>query len=404
MSKDRQRLALRPSDDPRALDVMHRPWLCEPVSREATLHEVEVQLRRLLSSRALWRDHGASSTAGRERWDNGAFCQPQALVLRFPVVVHVDVGIVTFNSLDVTRDALQRLVALEGHRIRLLVHDNASTDGTVDAIAAAVPTADIVRGDRNIGFAAAMNRLFARSTSSWFLALNPDAWPEPGALDALLEAAERHPRAAIVAPRVERPDGGLDHSTLPFPSLRVAAVTAVGGYRWLWPRVGRRLLLPGAWHHDRPREVDWAIGAALLMRRAAIDDVGGFDEAFFMYAEDLDWCWRARQRGWEVWFEPQALVRHVGNASGAAVYGRSRTLAFMANTYRFYRRHHGRLSTSAYRALNAMGSARLWSLARVRGDGGARELWADHVRAALAPAAGGLDRPPLSDAPSATIS
>ena len=80
-------------------------------------------------------------------------------------------------------------------------------------------------------------------------------------------------------------------------SLRVSAMTAVGGYRWWAPPLGDRLLLPGAWQHDRPRLVDWAVGAALLMRRTAIDEVGPFDERFFMYVEDLDWCWRARAAG-----------------------------------------------------------------------------------------------------------
>ena len=89
----------------------------------------------------------------------------------------------------------------------------------------------------------------------------------------------------------------------------------------------------------------------------ALDEVGGFDERYFMYAEDLEWCWRARRRGWEIWFEPGALFRHVGNASGRAAYGDRRTVAYLRNTNRFFLREHGTAATFAYRAVNAAASA-----------------------------------------------
>src|SRR5206468_10074756 len=133
--------------------------------------------------------------------------------------------------------------------LRLLVHDNASSDGTPDAIRAAVPEADIDVSDTNLGFAAGVNRLLAKSTAPWFLTLNSDAWPAPGAIGALVAAAERHPRAAAVAPRLERPDGTLEHSTHPFPSATIALTSALGA-RGRW---GEQHLLHGAWAHDRER-------------------------------------------------------------------------------------------------------------------------------------------------------
>src|SRR5205807_3968431 len=117
-----------------------------------------------------------------------------------------------------------------------------------------------------------------------------------------------------------------------------------------------RLQLEGAWLHDRPRPVDWAIGAAMLLPRRVLDDIGPFDETFFMYVEDLEWCWRAHRRGWEIFFEPRAVVTHVGNVSGEIAFGERRTAAYMRNTYRFYRREHGAMDTSLYRALNVAGS------------------------------------------------
>lgn len=291
---------------------------------------------------------------------------------------------VTYNTRSLTVGALEHLLANAPHGgFRILVHDNASTDGTAEAIREAVPAADVVAGSTNLGFAGGMQLLMARSTAPWFLALNSDAWPEPGAIEALLATGRAHPEAAAVAPLLLRPDGSLEHSTFPFPSLRVAALTALGGYQRLWPRLARRLALVGAWDHAEPREVDWAVGAALLMRRSVIEEIGGFDESFFMYAEDLEWCWRARTAGWTIRFEPRAVVRHVGNASGAARFGRGRTRAHVHNSYRFYRRTHSATSTLAYRALSVAGCSRLYLAARVRRDLYSRAEWADHLRAHL---------------------
>lgn len=265
----------------------------------------------------------------------------------------VDVGVVTWNTRDLTVQALRRLLDTDqGADLRVLVHDNASSDGTAAAVREQVPEADVVAGSDNLGFAAAVNRLIERSDAPWFLMLNSDAWPDPGAVGRLVDAAVRHPRAAVVAPRLERPDGSLEHSTHPFPSATVALASSLR-LRGSW---AKQRMLHGAWPHDVEREVDWAVGAAWLVRRAALDEIGGLDESFFMYVEDLEWCHRARRLGWQVWFTPAAVVVHVGNASGEKKYGAERTATWTANTYRFYRRHHSALGTAAYRTANASGA------------------------------------------------
>lgn len=301
----------------------------------------------------------------------------------------VDVGVVTWNTAELTVTALRRLIDADtGCDLRILVRDNASGDGTVAALRAKVPEVDIDAGDRNIGFAAGVNTLLSRSDAPWFLALNSDAWPKPGAIAALVAAAQRHPDAGLLVPRLVRPDGSLEHSTHPFPSLAVAAIYALGGSRVVGARIANRLLLEGAWMHDGPRNVDWAVGAAWLMRRTAIDEVGGLDERFFMYAEDLEWCWRASMMGWKVWFEPEAEVVHVGNASGEQRHSAmsERTAAYLRNTYRFYRGAHGRVSTVAYRGLNLVAGVRLYALYRLRRDPETaaywRSQWPVHVGAA----------------------
>jgi GT2 family glycosyltransferase len=300
----------------------------------------------------------------------------------------VDVGVVTWNTAALTAEALRHVLDTDqGCDVRVLVHDNASDDGTPERLRADVPEAEVEAGEANLGFAAGVNRLLARSDAEWFFALNSDAWPEPGALGRLVATAQRRPRAALVAPRVERPDGELEHSTHPFPSARVAGLQALGLARRLPPARAEALMLEGAWAHDREREVDWAVGAAWLLRRSAVDEIGPLDERFFMYAEDLEWCWRARQRGWEVWFDPTAVVRHVGDASGRRARDPSaRTAAYLSNTNRFYRSAHGLAGAATYRALNAVASVRVAALAALHQDRGRTRFWLRQARVHLTPA------------------
>jgi GT2 family glycosyltransferase len=282
---------------------------------------------------------------------------------------------VTWNSRDVTVDAIRRLLdSDQGCDVRLLVRDNGSTDGTPEAIREHFPDVELDAGTDNLGFAGGMNLLIARSDAPWFFPLNSDAWPEEQCLATLVRAAEKHPKAAAVAPRLLRPDGTLEHSTHPFPSPRVALIMAVGSKRWIRRR-GDELFLEGVWMHDAARPVDWAVGAALLMRREALADIGPFDDSFFMYVEDLEWCWRARQRGWDILFQPDAVVRHIGNVSGQAKYGQRRTAAYMANTYRFYDDRHGRAATNLLKGLNVAGVLRNYAGALVARDRQRAAYW-----------------------------
>jgi|GEM_PF-537672 len=306
----------------------------------------------------------------------------------------VDVGVVTWNTAELTTRALRHLVDVDqGCDLRILVHDNASDDGTPALLAARVPEVEVVRGTSNVGFARAVNLLIERSDAEWFFLLNSDAWPEQGAVGALVAAGRRHPGAAAVAPLLLRPDGRVEHSTHPFPSVGLAALEAAVGRRWMARRFLEARCLEGAWSHDRPRAVDWAVGAALLLRRAALDDVGGLDERFFMYVEDLEWCWRAHRHGWEVRFEPAAVVRHVGNVSGARRFGEGRLALEAANLASFTSEALGPRRAALYRGLQALACARQHVAARRRGDVAAASYWRTACKANL-----GLLRPPLAPA------
>ncbi|MFL6238332.1 MAG: glycosyltransferase family 2 protein [Actinomycetes bacterium] len=304
----------------------------------------------------------------------------------------VDVGMVTWNTRDLSLAALAKLTQSDQNvDIRVLLRDNGSTDGTAEAVRAEFPDVVVDSDGDNLGFGAGMNRLLARSTAPWFFALNGDAWPEPGAIGTLVTAATKHPRVGAVAPRLERPDGSLEHSTHRFPSVRLAARSARPGWVQRHPERAHAELLHEAWRHDETRLVDWAVGAALLMRRTTVDEAGGFDERLFMYAEDLEWCWRAHDAGWSVLFCHDAVVRHVGNVSGAQSYGGARSAAYWRNTYRVYRDKRGVAAAAAYRGTNLLGTTAAYF--RYIRNPGLRRYWRQELRGHLS-STRGPDGPP----------
>lgn len=274
----------------------------------------------------------------------------------------VDVGVVCWNTRDLTLDALDRLVAASSDvDLRVLVRDNGSTDGTADAVRERFPSAVLDAGD-NVGFAHGVNALLDRSDAPWFLTLNSDAWPEPGALRAMVAVAEEHPRTAAVAPTLLRPDGTPETAVHELPSLRRAARAAL---RRTPPTSGP--------------VVGWAVGAALLLRRSAVDELGGLDPSLFMYGEDLEWCWRAGRAGWEVRQAPEAVVRHVGNASGQQRWGERRETVAIGNANAVVRRYLGPVRGGAWQALNALGAVR----AGMTRDADRRRFWWRQVPAHL---------------------
>jgi hypothetical protein len=134
------------------------------------------------------------------------------------------------------------------------------------------------------------------------------------------------------------------------------------------------------WPHDTERSIDWAVGAALLIRRAALEEIGALDDSLFMYAEDLDWCWRAREAGWQIWFTPDAVVRHIGNVSGSKRYGARQPAAWIANSIVVYRRRHSAIATWAWQVVNSAGAVVAGRRASKAGNPDAEAHWRSQVR------------------------
>ena len=217
--------------------------------------------------------------------------------------------VVTYDALPWIERCLRSVEELE-----TVVVDNGSRDGTADLVRETFPGVRLVESE-NRGLCAGWNTGIRTTSAEHVLLLNADAWLLDGALEALVAAADRHPRAAAVGPRLLNPDGTLQRSVRGFPTVWRLA-TEYLYLRKLGPRSRALNAFYGAgFDHESEREVEWLMGACLLVRRAAYDEVGPFDERYFMFSEEVDWMRRASDRGWSVVFTPGARCVHVGGAA-----------------------------------------------------------------------------------------
>lgn len=257
----------------------------------------------------------------------------------------VTVAVVSWNTRELLRRCLRSLEPeVEVGRADVWVVDNGSSDGSRELVRDEFPTVTLIEPDRNLGFGPAVNVVARQTTSDWVAPANADIELGEGALERLLEVGNSDPAIGCVAPRLELPDGTTQHSVYPFPGPVVALATHLAKPR-VAPRLADRYCLIGGWDPDRPREVDWPVGAFMIVRREAWDAVGGFDDSQWMFAEDLDLGWRLARAGWSRRYEPCARVRHFESAATGEAFGRERTAKTMEATYDWLRRRRGRLYT-----------------------------------------------------------
>jgi GT2 family glycosyltransferase len=256
------------------------------------------------------------------------------------------------------------------------VVDNASDDGSAEMVGERFRWVRLLAFEENLGFGPAVDEVADRTSTAWVAAANSDLEFEPGALERLLEAGRRDPRAGIVAPRLVLPDGSTQHSVHAFPTIPKTIVQSAAIERWS-PAAADRMAVIGHFDFDRRRRVDWAHGAFLLIRREAWDAIGGFDRSQWMYAEDLDIAWRAAQAGWPSRYEPTARVRHVVSAATAKAWGDDRARRSMAASYAWMERRRGVPRTRATAAVNVGAAAVRAAVTRNPAER-RRQLW--HLR------------------------
>jgi N-acetylglucosaminyl-diphospho-decaprenol L-rhamnosyltransferase len=268
-------------------------------------------------------------------------------------VADVAVAVVSYQTREHLRACLASLRGdHDAGRAEVWVVDNGSTDGSADMVHDEFGWVTLVQADENLGYGAAVNVVADHTDTPWLVAANADTVVQRSALAALLRAGRKDPRAGAVAPRLLLPDGSTEHSVHPFPTVAFTAAFALG----LTRPVADRLCLEGAWNAERSRRVPWAVGAFLLIRREAWDQVGGFDERQWLFAEDLDLGWRLAQAGWQTRYEPTAIVEHHESAATTAAFGPSRTERTQQATYEWLHRRRGRAVARSVAALNVFGA------------------------------------------------
>jgi N-acetylglucosaminyl-diphospho-decaprenol L-rhamnosyltransferase len=303
----------------------------------------------------------------------------------------ITVAVVSWNTRELLADCLASLREDAGAGLAdVWVVDNASADGSAAMVRERFPWVKLVASSENLGFGAAVNLVAARTASPWLAPANADLRFEPGALARLLAAAEAHPEAGAIAPRLILPDGSTQQSVYPFPTLPFTVAYLLGGLS-VSHSLSRRWCLGSGFDPSKPRDVPWAVGAFLLVRRTSWDQAGGFDERQWMYAEDLDLGWRLRRAGWATRYEPAARVGHAESAATVQAWGPARHARWHASTYAWLARRRGRAFARLIAFVNVGGfllRAGLQSPAAVAGSASARRARQDSLNAARAHAIG----------------
>ena len=253
----------------------------------------------------------------------------------------LSVVVVTYNSLPYVERCLQSVTGWP-----TVVVDHGSADGTVALVEERFRDVRLVR-QKNLGLAAGWNRGIRETSSPYVLILNADVWAVGDGVRRLLDFAAGEPGAAVVGPRLVNPDGSLQRSVRGFPTLWRLA-TEYFFLRKLAPHTqAMNSFYAGGFDHDHVTEAEFVMGSVMLVRRAAIDDVGLLDEGFFLFSEETDWCYRFHEAGWQVLFYPDAEFVHVGGAShGGRMYTEN-----LRGHLRFMAKHHGPVEAERARRL-----------------------------------------------------
>ena len=267
------------------------------------------------------------------------------------IMLDLSVIIVNWNTSDLLAKCL-RCVESTVQRVsyETWVVDNASTDGSVDMLRRDFPDVKLIANSQNVGFARANNQAMAVAAGRYVLLLNSDAFVKDNTIDEMVRFMDEHPDAGLAGCKLLYDDGRLQPSCSSFPTLATELFIAFGLDR-LFPKspiFGKYRMTD--WDYRDAREVDVIMGAFMLARADAIQKVGVMDEAFFMYSEEVDWCYRFKQAGWKIYFTPEVETVHLWGGSSKAVKVET-LIRLYRSRVQFFRKHYGRLTAALYKLI-----------------------------------------------------
>ncbi len=279
-----------------------------------------------------------------------------------PGTLDLSVVIVSWNVRKLLQECLEsifRLPATEQPR-KVFVVDNASMDGTAAMVRERFPQVQLIANSDNRGFAGANNQAMQASEGLPVLLLNPDTLVPPGAFPRMLQALTDHPRAGIVGPKLLNADGSLQPSVrrLPTPTVLVAIALKFSHWWPSFPPLRRYMAVELDYTAEQP--VGQVMGAAFLIRTDVIRQIGLMDDGFHIWFEEVDYCKRAADAGWETWFVPSAAITHLGGGSFNQLPSLAKQRVWAASVLRYSRKHFSRLATVLVRIAGWKGLALVW--------------------------------------------
>jgi GT2 family glycosyltransferase len=260
-----------------------------------------------------------------------------------PAQVTVSICIVTYKVRDMLRDCLNSLAASTRLDYEVIVVDNGSQDGVVEMLQSEFPSVKRIENNQNLGFTRPINQAMRLSLGKYLVLLNPDTLILPGALDTLVAFMQDHPQVGICGPKVLNRDGTLQKPCRRGESRPWAVLTYFSGLSRLFPKsklFGEYLM--SYMDEDETHPVAGVSGSCMLVRRETVNQIGYMDERFFAYQEDADYCYRARQVGWQIYYVPQARIVHFGGMGGSRVQPYRSIYQWHRSYFLFYRKNFAR--------------------------------------------------------------
>ena len=281
-------------------------------------------------------------------------------------VTDLSIVIVSWNVLDLLRTCLRSIQEGRGDlQLEVIVVDSGSIDGSPEMVRAEFPEFTLLAMNENVGFPKGTNIGLDEARGRYLLLLNPDTEVLADALSKLVGYMDAHSDVGAAGGQLLNPDGSVQSSRRRFPTF----ATGVFESTWLQPFAPSRLMA-NYYAEDIPdaavADVDWLVGACLIVRREVMKEVGGLDEDYFMYSEELDWCKRIKAAGWRIVYYPDArFIHHVGKSSEQAV--TERHINFQRAKLRYFRKFHGRPAAALLRAIILLNYAAQFLLEIVKG-------------------------------------
>lgn len=264
-------------------------------------------------------------------------------------MTQLSIVIVNWNTRDLLLKCLESLEPTVG-LTEIVVVDNASTDGSPDAVREKFPRVNLVVNKSNTGFARANNIGLQQCTGRYVCLVNSDVVVQPGSLRRMIDFLDRNPSIGLLGPQILNANYTLQPSCRSFPTLYTTLLRVLALDGWVARKTGSTTDTLGNSFHRRIRRVDAVSGCFWMIRREALNEIGPLDEFFFIYAEDKDWCKRCWNSGWEVVYFPQAQIVHYGGSSSSKEPVRFYIEMQRANI-RYWRKHHRPIAVLVFRLM-----------------------------------------------------